>query len=200
MMALAPDFISIGKERYLLTRSHKVNWYLLPLIDIVLSIVISFAFSLILFWVCSYYLSIALAHKGEPHNPIMSDLLMGFALIASGVSEGMQSSYFPEPEMYHHLGQLSSYVSGQILGIHHSSADPLPLLPALFCSTLFTSIWTILILLATTVLKLLAPLQRFTAWFFDVEHHPVKVIGIVSAALLMIGSLIWALLRAVTGS
>ena len=68
---------------------------------------------------------------------------------------------------------------------------------AFSASTLLTSIWTVLILLSTTVLKLLAPLQRFTAWFFDVDKHPLKAIGIVAAALVMSGSLIWAVLRAV---
>ena len=64
-------------------------------------------------------------------------------------------------------------------------------------STLLTSIWITLILLSTIILKLLIPLQRFTAWFFDVEKHPVQAIGIVAAALVMIVSLIWTVLRAV---
>ena len=65
-----------------------------------------------------------------------------------------------------------------------------------FVSTLFTSIWTILILVSTSVLKLLAPIERFTTWFFDVEKHPVQAIGIVSAALVMTGSLMWSMVRA----
>jgi hypothetical protein len=64
-------------------------------------------------------------------------------------------------------------------------------------STLLTSIWSILILLSTTFLKLLTPIHRFTAWFFNVEKHPVEAIGVVSGALVMIGSLIWSLVRAV---
>jgi len=31
---------------------------------------------------------------------------------------------------------------------------------------------------------------------FDVDKHPVKAIGIVSAALVMIGSLIWSVVLA----
>jgi hypothetical protein len=62
-------------------------------------------------------------------------------------------------------------------------------------STFFTSIWTILIVLSATVLKLLAPIQRFTAWFFDVDRHPVKAVGIVSAALIMMATLIWSIVR-----
>jgi hypothetical protein len=64
-------------------------------------------------------------------------------------------------------------------------------------STLVTSIWSILILLSTALLKLLTPIHRFTAWFFNIEKHPVEAIGIVSGALVMIGSLIWSLVRAV---
>jgi hypothetical protein len=68
-----------------------------------------------------------------------------------------------------------------------------------FClpSTLLTSIWSILILLSTTVLRLLTPIHRFAAWYFDLKKHPVKAIGIVSGALVMIGSLIWSLVRTV---
>jgi hypothetical protein len=40
-------------------------------------------------------------------------------------------------------------------------------------------------------------LQRFTAWFFDVDKHPVQAIGIVAGALVMIGSLIWTLVQTI---
>jgi hypothetical protein len=72
-----------------------------------------------------------------------------------------------------------------------------PIMGAIFCSTLLTSVWTILILLSTTVIKLIAPVQRFTAWFFDVDKHPVQAIGIVAGALVMIGGGVWSLLLAV---
>ena len=52
-------------------------------------------------------------------------------------------------------------------------------------------------MLSTTVLKLLAPLQRFTRWFFNVDEHPLKAVGAVSAALVMIVGLIWTVLRAI---
>lgn len=72
--------------------------------------------------------------------------------------------------------------------------DPMPMYVMFLISTLFTSVWTVLILSSTAVLKLLAPVQRFTSWFFDVENHPVKAIGIVSGALVMAGSLVWTIL------
>jgi hypothetical protein len=65
----------------------------------------------------------------------------------------------------------------------------------LYSSTLLTSIWLVLMSISTVVLKLIAPLQRITSWFFDVDKHPVQAIGIVAGALVMIGAGFWSLLR-----
>jgi hypothetical protein len=62
-------------------------------------------------------------------------------------------------------------------------------------STLATSLWIILILLSTATIKLLSPLHRFAAWFFDIERHPVQAIGIVAGALVIVASLIWSVVR-----
>jgi hypothetical protein len=77
----------------------------------------------------------------------------------------------------------------------HFSDNETSLAPA-FISTLFTSIWIFFVVISSTAIKLLAPLQRFTSWFFDIDNHPVKALGIVSSALLMSGSLIWTIIRA----
>jgi hypothetical protein len=63
--------------------------------------------------------------------------------------------------------------------------------PVMFISTLLTSIWIMLIIFSSLTLKMLSPAQRFVAWFFDVEHHPIKAIGIVAGALAIICSLLW---------
>ena len=63
-------------------------------------------------------------------------------------------------------------------------------------STMLTSVWMLLILLSTVLLRIFSPVHRFTVWFFDVDRHPVKAIGIVSATLVLIGGLIWMGLRA----
>jgi hypothetical protein len=76
-----------------------------------------------------------------------------------------------------------------------SSNGEIPGFGIMFLSTLMTSAWTFLILLSTTVLKLLAPLQHFTAWFFDVERHPVQAIGTVAGTLLMVMALFWSVVR-----
>jgi hypothetical protein len=58
-------------------------------------------------------------------------------------------------------------------------------------STLLTSVWTALVLLATAVLKVSTPALKTIAWLYDVENHPIQAIGITIGALLMIGSLVW---------
>ena len=72
---------------------------------------------------------------------------------------------------------------------------PNALYSAFYFSTLFTSVWLALIVLSTTLLKFLAPLQRFTIWFFDVQKHPLEAVGIVTGALVMLGAAIWAVVR-----
>jgi hypothetical protein len=66
---------------------------------------------------------------------------------------------------------------------------------AFYFSTLFTSVWLALIVISSTLLKLLAPLHRFTAWFFDVDKHPLKAVGIVTGALVMLGAAIGAVVQ-----
>lgn len=87
--------------------------------------------------------------------------------------------------------------TGALVWAYVVGRTPLPVFGVVFLSTLFTSIWTTLILLSTATIKLLAPLQRFTGWFFDVENHPVQAIATVAGALVMSGGLIWTVLRAV---
>jgi hypothetical protein len=96
------------------------------------------------------------------------------------------------------------YMHANTMLFHHLTwvINPTPqayseYLPVLF-STLFTSIWTILILVSTALLKLLSPVHRATAWFVDLEKRPVQAIGIVSSALIIFGSVIWTALRTLT--
>jgi hypothetical protein len=61
-------------------------------------------------------------------------------------------------------------------------------------STMITSIWTLLCLAASMLVKLLLPVHKFTAWFFNVDRHPIRAIGSVAAGLVWIGALALALL------
>ena len=62
-------------------------------------------------------------------------------------------------------------------------------------SASLTSVWTLLILLSTAVVKLTPKLQRYGVWFFATDEHPVQAIGIASAALVMGGGLFWSTIR-----
>jgi hypothetical protein len=87
-------------------------------------------------------------------------------------------------------------VEGSLLSLRESS-DSFPAFDIFFASTLMTSIWLLMILLASGLLKLILPLEyvrRFVTWFFPVDQHPVRAIGIVSAAFVWFGSLIIAML------
>jgi hypothetical protein len=69
-------------------------------------------------------------------------------------------------------------------------AESIPLYSPFYLSTLFTSVWLALIVISSTLIKLLAPLHRFTTWLFDVEKHPLEAVGIVTGALVILGAAI----------
>ena len=63
-------------------------------------------------------------------------------------------------------------------------------------STIMTSIWVALVLVSSSFLKLLTtlnPFSRLVRWMFDVETHPVRVLGLVAAGLVWVGSIVYGL-------
>jgi hypothetical protein len=72
------------------------------------------------------------------------------------------------------------------------SKEDIRLVSVLYPSTLFTSFWTLFLLISIMVSKILAPLEylrRFMVWWFrDVDQHPLIAIAKVAAALLVIGA------------
>lgn len=59
-------------------------------------------------------------------------------------------------------------------------------------STLFTSVWTFLLFVATIVTRLLAPIdhiRQFTRWWFkDVDKHPLTAVAKVAATILIVAA------------
>jgi hypothetical protein len=193
LMAALPDYMALAKTRWLMRPIGRTSdlsaMLMLVTADAVLSVALSVTFALATFSIASL---------------ISFESPSSFAMIVRGYLTGVAM----DVETGHRLVQLAEprrFVSaGEAMAIIHGMIDPLiergfmpSLLPVFLLSTLFTSVWTILILLSTTVVKLLAPIHRFTSWFFDVDHHPLQAIGIVSGVLVMIGSLIWLIIRAV---
>ncbi len=66
---------------------------------------------------------------------------------------------------------------------------------ALF-TALCTSIWMLLVIVSSSIVRALVPLHRVTIWFFNVEVHPIQTIGIVAGAIIIVASLVWSGIRA----
>ena len=67
---------------------------------------------------------------------------------------------------------------------------------AMGCTTLLTSIWTVLIVAAMAILHVLAPLgriRRVVRWGWDVREHPVTALGWMMAVLVFLAAAIYGL-------
>lgn len=184
---LLPDYIALWKTRLLIGMLHRRRLALVitPVLDLILSFATGYLCALITWVVVIAALSAVGAHMDVTET-------------------GISFAYDPSASFtdhFRHSNRLTNWYELLSIGAQGTVPDLLghvtSLRGVLFLSTLFTSIWTILILISVTVLKLLVPLEVFTTWFFDVNRHPVQAIGIVSGTLVMAGSLIWTLLRSV---
>ncbi len=169
--------------------------------DVMLTFVIlSFVPDYLALWKSRFLVSLPIS-KFEGIFLVVADVILSLAISSFLVFLYAQVRFGIPPGIHTSIVEYARGIGGALinnLGGFVGARNHVPLVGPMYVSTLFTSIWTILILLSTTVLKLLVPVHRFTAWFFDVERHPVQAIGIVAGALVMIGSLIWTVLRAVT--
>ena len=63
-------------------------------------------------------------------------------------------------------------------------------------ATLLTSIWTVLIVVAMAILRLLSPLarlRRLVRWGWNVRESPVMALGWMIAVLVFLGSFVYAI-------
>jgi len=178
LFAIIPDYVALLKTRFLITvivgANSTVSVFFLVISDILLSIVVSFVL------VADAYLLLDVAGMGGSNGIDWMWLNIHFVMfgteeIGALILRMASGGVHVQDEILIVLRSMIAPFLGQRSGLSFASI--------FLSSTLFTSIWTILILLSTAVLKLLAPIHRFTAWFFDVDHHPVKAIGIVAGAL-----------------
>jgi len=64
-------------------------------------------------------------------------------------------------------------------------------------TTAVTSIWSVLVILSSLLLKVLGSLtsfMRLIRWMFDVDAHPVRVLGLVAGAIVWGGSVVYGVL------
>jgi hypothetical protein len=171
LFAILPDYIALAKTRFLIRWAEHRHLPSVPLA--IMDVVCSGAISTIV-------------------------LFLGMGLLGKGL--------FDAPFAGHWIGQSWDTITERYLGFSLPGFALLPISGMshpivvtvwhfFVISTLLTSIWMILILLSTTIIKLLAPIHHFAAWLFDVEKHPVQTIGIVAGALVMIGSLVWSVVK-----
>jgi len=90
--------------------------------------------------------------------------------------------------------ELRYEILGGIADVFTHAATSFPFNGVFVLSTLMTSAWTVTTLLSSALLKLILPLRLFINWFFPVEEHPIRAIGIVAGLLVWGGSIVVALL------
>jgi hypothetical protein len=168
--SFVPDYVALLKTRAFIRITHRIPSVLILGLDAVSSIAISNILTislLLIFFDKDYYMVKGLIHRERT----------AWSVILSRISD--LSS--PVHELWTITGK-NPYSTQTVYSTY-------------YFSTLFTSVWLALIVLSSTLIKFLAPLQRFTAWFFDVEKHPLQAVGIVTGALVMVGAAIGAVVQ-----
>ncbi len=182
LCGFVPDYIALWKTRVLLQRwPHRSSaMYNLALVasDVLLSILI--------------------AYVGLTLGAMVEDAVLG----SVGTGKG------PFWEAFW-AGLIETVTSGYVFSIaqdiirggppsrlfEHSE----PIWVIFVSSTLFTTIWTTLVLVSSILIKVVTPVQNFTLWFFDVEKKPIQAIGVVSGALVIMGGLAWSVATKIGG-
>ncbi len=199
LLGFLPDYLAIAKTRLLLNVFHNILGPIAAIgiivIDTCLSIAVSFLTAL------GVFLGTDFIQRSVLSSPtFFASVIRGICGDIFDVIFGLTSInrllQISSPEPYD-IWSVASIIMQSMVSPFMGDRMPASFGPLFLSSALLTSIWTGLILLSTTVLKLLPPLQRSTAWFFDLERHPVQAIGIVAGALVMVGSLLWTVLWAV---
>lgn len=175
LAAALPDYIALAKTRILLGYAAKlrnISIYIIAL-DIILSLMISYVF-------------VELSNVPE-------DILKSGDLETTNIIVAVWNSI--QRVGFTYIWDV--FEAGEPTWLLTWWDGHYPIAILFFLSTLSTSLWTILILLATSVVKLMPRLQRSTTWFFDVDKHPIQAIGAVSGALILAGAATWSLVRSI---
>jgi hypothetical protein len=169
MFSALPDYLSLWKSRALLRLVSRSR----SLIKILLIVVIDVFSSITVFLTWLVLLSVAFGKYDTSHLvpwQMTKDILDTFPATIKG---------------YYALIDARTTVTGDLL-----------IVPLFLTSTLLTSVWTLgFFISAITVrgaISLRYPL-KLLAWLFDVDEHPVRIIGIFLAAFAWTGIVIYGL-------
>jgi hypothetical protein len=181
IISAIPDYLSLWKTRLIMRRiSGRSASATIALL--VMDLLVSLALALIAITLFAEFITIVSWTRSFSWNasePVIANLIQYWRLL--------------EGPMLKTAGQTVPIVLHDTIKMFHGG--PFFFFPLCALSTVFTSVWTILVLLASVALKLLSPIQHLTAWFFDVDKRPLQAIGIVSGALVMLGAGLWSLVR-----
>jgi hypothetical protein len=64
-------------------------------------------------------------------------------------------------------------------------------------SSMMTSVWTILVFVSAGTLRMIsyaAFMMRIIRWMFDVDAHPIRVLGLIAATVVWVGSVVYGVL------
>ena len=190
LMTAIPDYLSLAKTRMIIRMSRSGSFPVLTkllLMDVFVGIMISILSVII----CIEAGVVLLAIVGAQVEEVTTN---------AGITFGTDDSLSFLRSIYesNSSGAVRMVVEAIVKSIGHflTGADS-SIYTVQLTSTLLTSVWIFLILLSTTVLKLITPLHQFTSWFFDVEAHPLQAIGVIAGALVVVAALILSLIRAV---
>ncbi|MGH7840710.1 MAG: hypothetical protein ACREQT_04245 [Candidatus Binataceae bacterium] len=175
ILCVFPDYASLGKGRLILSQVQKCTTLSRVCLWIIIDIVFSYAIAMTVYWGLSILVSwpnICFDLDGRQHCELITGPFMIAKTIVS-VSLLMTRTA---------LGNVEYFSTAQIF------------LFAFGVSTLLTSIWTLLVFVSASILRLalyLNPVLRFMRWLFDVDQHPIRVIGLMFASLVWIGSIVY---------
>lgn len=182
------DYLSLWKSR-IVVQAFDGKWprFLLLVADLFLSLVLAFIVKVLIFE-CAV-ITLALHHQFTD----MRDLRGQIFFVDADMSVLSLIEHSNSPTNINIL--IDDYFIGLRMLVVDGHLGIFSQILAL--STLFPSLWAFLTLLAAAIVKILAPMQRFVTWFFDIEQHPFQAVGNVSAGLWLLGSLIWGVVRSI---
>jgi hypothetical protein len=157
--ALTFDYLALYKTRILLkflATSTAVSFEVVfVLVDVTLSCLISLFGTVV---------AVLLAKVTLPRDPIWAPPSFDLMQLKAAINFSVLSAEY-----------VVGFPTYRVFDVSSASGLPIAGLPMI--STLLTSVWTILILISTTILKLLAPVHRFTAWSSTLRSIPYKLLG-----------------------
>jgi hypothetical protein len=175
ILCVIPDYVSLGKGRLMLRRVQRCSTLTRIGFWILLDLLASYLISMTVYWSLSIAFNRGKACwwlDGKLHCEPISGLLMLLKTVTS-VTILMTGTM---------LRDVESFTTAQVFLFTYG------------VSTLLTSVWTFLVFVSASLMRLalyLAPALRLVRWFFDVDQHPIRVIGLMFATLIWMGSMFY---------